>query len=233
MNKLGAHEVMEVHEILSNEISGLNAMMLYRPYVKDQQLQMMMNHQMQACTMDYNQLVQLAQQTGASQAVPARGQKTVAHASGAMATSGGTMPTGGGTMSTSGGTMGTHETMPNYASSSYQPMYGLRQPETQTPAQSTDQLDDADVALALLNCHKQSAALKMKAALEMANPSLRHFVQASANRCADMAYECFQYANQKGYYQVPTLQENTTDTFVHAYGTVSPGNPQPTGGMFM
>ncbi|MCM3703276.1 spore coat protein [Paenibacillus macerans] len=219
MNKLGAHEVMEVHEILSNEICGLNAMMLYRPYVKDQQLQMMMNHQMQACTMDYNQLVQLAQQTGASQAVPARGQKTMANASGMMATS--------------GGTMGAHETMPTYASASYQPMYGLRQPETQTPAHSTDQLDDADVALALLNCHKQSAALKMKAALEMANPALRHFVQASAGRCADMAYECFQYANQKGYYQVPTLQENTTDTFVHAYGTVSPGNPQPSGGMFM
>ncbi|RRJ67512.1 spore coat protein [Paenibacillus oralis] len=158
---------------------------------------------------------------------------SMATSGGTMSTAGGAMPTGSGTMPTAGGTMGTHETMPTYASSSYQPMYGLRQPETQTPAHSTDQLDDADVALALLNSHKQSAALKMKAALEMANPALRHFVQASAGRCADMAYECFQYANQKGYYQVPTLQENTTDTFVHAYGTVPQGNPQPSGGMFM
>ncbi|GIQ71139.1 spore coat protein [Xylanibacillus composti] len=184
MNTLGAHEVLELHEVLNDAIHGLNTMRLYRPYAQDQQLQAMMDRQINAMVMEYNHMVQTAHQQGGSQAVPARrGQMQMQ--------------------------------MPQ----SFQPTYGLRNPQTQMPAGSVEEIDDVDVTICLVNCHKQTAGLKMKATLEMANPALRQMMQTAANSSADMAYESFQYANHKGYYQVPTLKDTTANTFMHAYGT--------------
>ncbi|WP_162990463.1 spore coat protein [Mesobacillus foraminis] len=87
-------------------------------------------------------------------------------------------------------------------SQGFTPIYGLRNPETMTPAMGIEDIDDMDVALALLSTHKTCAGIKMKATLEMANPTLRRAIQMSANSCADMAHGAFQYANQKGYYQL-------------------------------
>lgn len=191
MNMLGAHEVLDLHEVLSESICALNTMQLYRPYVQDQQLQQMMNRHMQAMIADYNNMVQTAHQLGGTQAMPARAHKYMAN--------------------------------PNV---SFQPMYGLHNPQTQTPAAGPDQIDDVDAVIALLNSHKTSAAMKMKATLEMAHPTLRHLMQTSANSCADMAYECFQYANSKGYYQVPTLKDTTTNTMIQSYGTAPMASAQ-------
>ncbi|QYR22059.1 spore coat protein [Paenibacillus sp. sptzw28] len=184
MNTLGAHEVLELHEVLSDAIHGLNTMKLYRPYARDQQLQAMMDRHINALTMEYNNMVQIANQQGAAQAIPARRTNV-------------------------GVTM----------NRSFQPEYGLRNPQTQAPAMSSEEIDDVDVTICVVNCHKQTASLKMKAALEMANPTLRGMMQAAANSSADMAYEGFQYANHKGYYQVPTLKDTTTNTFMNSYGT--------------
>lgn len=189
MNTLGAHEVMELHEVMNDAIHGLNTLQLFRPHAKDPQLQTMVNNHLHACTMEYNNLVQMAHQLGASEAMPARAQKTLP------------------------------DMRMNSADMSFQPLYGLRNPQTQTPAQSSEQIDDMDVALCLITCHKQTAALKMKATLEMANPTLRQFMQTCANKSADMAYEGFQYANQKGFYQIPTLKDTTMNTYMHSYGT--------------
>ena len=36
--QFGAHEVMEVHEVLSSAINAINQCQLYRPHVQDQHL---------------------------------------------------------------------------------------------------------------------------------------------------------------------------------------------------
>ncbi|MFC4598116.1 spore coat protein [Cohnella hongkongensis] len=186
MNSLGAHEVLELHEVLNDAIHGLNTLNLFRPHAQDPMLQAIMDRHIQALTMEYNNMVQLANQQGAGQAVPARRMSAG-------------MPA-------------------NPINQTFQPSYGLRNPQTQTPARSAQELDDVDVVLCIVNCHKQTAALKMKAALEMANPTLRRVMQQGANASADLAYEGFQYANQRGYYQVPTLKDTTQNTYLQSFG---------------
>jgi len=243
MTQLGAHEVMELHEVLNDAIHGLNTMHLYRPYARDPQLQTMMDNHIQQCMMEYNNLVQMAQQFGASQAMSSGGQKM-------MQRMNQTRRMGQSGMTTSMGSLNQMNTMnqtssmstmnqagqtspSSQANPSYQPTYGLHNPQTQAPAESSDQIDDADVTLCIVNCHKQSAALKMKAALEMANPQLRQMVQTGANKSADMAYQGFQYANQRGYYQVPTLKDTTMNTYMQSYGTTQMTNSQPTSTRYM
>lgn len=192
MNTMGAHEAMELHEVLSDAIHGLNTLRLFRPHAKDPQLQAIMDRHMSALTMDYNNMVQVANQQGGSHAIPVR------------------------------------RTAMNRE---FRPTYGLHHPQTQTPASSIEDIDDMDVATCIVNCHKQTAALKMKATLEMANPTLRRLMQQSANASADMAYEGFQYANQMGYYQVPTLKDTTQHTYINSYKAIP--MPSPQAGMFM
>jgi spore coat protein CotF len=195
---LGAHEALELHEVLNEAINGLNTMRLYRQYAKDPSLQNMMDMHINAASMEYNSLIQLTSQQGGMNMVSPR----------QMARTQG-----------------------------FQPTYGLRNPETQAPANSPEDIDDMDVTISLLSCHKTGATIKMKAALEMANPTLRRAMQLGANSCADMAYEAFQYANQKGYYQVPTLKDTTQETYMQSYTTTMPmmqqQNPNQSGNMMM
>ena len=57
------------------------------------------------------------------------------------------------------------------------------------------------------------------AALECANPNLRRMIIQSSNNCAEMAYEIWQFMNEKGYYQVPTMKQMTTNTMTESYKT--------------
>lgn len=178
----GAHEVMEVHEVLSTSIEGINLFHLYRPYVKNQQLRQVLDRQILFMTNEYNNLVQLVEQQGAGQAVPYR-------------------------------------TMKNFA-----PTYGLDNPATNSPNTSANQMDDRDVASGMLLFHKSSAVQKMNSALECADPQLRSAIQQGAINCSEEAYEIWQFMNQNGYYQVPTMKEMTTNTFINSYGqTNAPG----------
>lgn len=196
MNSFGAHEVLELHEVLNDAIYGLNTLNLFRPHAQDPMLQAMVDRHMQALTTEYNYMIQLANQQGAGHAVPARRMNAGGYSE-------------------------------NHMNQAFQPSYGLHNPQTQAPARSAQEIDDADVALCLVNCHKQTASLKMKAALEMADPTLRRTMQQGALNSAEMAYEGFQFANQKGYYQVPTLKDTTQNTYLQAYGTA----PTPQTGM--
>ncbi|WP_274651417.1 spore coat protein [Paenibacillus humicola] len=171
----GAHEVMEVHEVLSCEIDAINNFQLYRPHVKDQQLAHMLEHQLQFMMNGYQSFVQMLNGQGMAQAVPYRAPKNA------------------------------------------NPVYGLRQPGPVAPNTSAEQIDDRDIACGMLGAHKSAAAKKMMAALECADPQIRGMVQQSANNCAELAYETWQYMNQKGYYQVPTMKEVTTQTMLNAY----------------
>lgn len=98
-----------------------------------------------------------------------------------------------------------------------QTKYGLRNPAPQSPNQSPQMLDDRDIASGMLCCTKASALLKISAALECADPQLRQIMIQGAVSCTEKAYEIFQYMNEKGYYQVPTLNPNTQQTMANTY----------------
>lgn len=99
--------------------------------------------------------------------------------------------------------------------------YGLRNPSPVSPQDNTRRLNDRDAASALMCWAKCGAAAKMRAALECADPQLRHMIMQGAVSCAEQSYEIFTYMNQKGLYQVPTMQQRTQNTFTNTF--------QPTG----
>ncbi|HEX7057849.1 MAG TPA: spore coat protein [Bacilli bacterium] len=173
---LGAHETMELHEVLGCAIDGINLFQLYRQHVTDQQLQQILDHQLQFMTGEYNNLVQTLNQQGGGQAIPYRSPKN------------------------------------------FTPKYGLNKPATQTPNASPREMDDHDIASGMMGFHKSSAIMKMHAALECANPQLRAAMQQGSINCSEQAYEIWQYMNQKGFYQVPTMKEMTTNTVIGTYG---------------
>jgi spore coat protein CotF len=59
--------------------------------------------------------------------------------------------------------------------------------------------------------------MRMMASLECADPNLRRMIQQGAMNCSEQAYEVWQYMNQKGYYQVPTMKDMTTQTMIQSY----------------
>lgn len=66
-HQLGAHEVMEAHEVLTDTIDGINQFMLYRPHVRDQQLHQILDRQINFMEQEYQNLVSmLSQQKGVS-----------------------------------------------------------------------------------------------------------------------------------------------------------------------
>lgn len=177
----GAHEVMEIHEVLSDTIDGINQFQLYRPHARDHQLRSILDKQLQFMTQEYNNMVQAINQRGITEAIPYRGPRTTS------------------------------------------PVYGLNNPETQTPNTSIHDMDDRDVASGMLGCHKASASFRMLASLECADLELRRMLQQGAINCAEQAYEVWQYMNQKGYYQVPTMKDVTTSTMINTYSPVNTG----------
>ena len=55
---LGAHEVMEIHEVLTGAVDTINQFQLYRPHVTDQQLGTILDKHQQFMTQEYNNMVQ-------------------------------------------------------------------------------------------------------------------------------------------------------------------------------
>ncbi|MBO8171201.1 MAG: spore coat protein [Bacillaceae bacterium] len=174
--KLGAHEVMEVHEVLTDTIDGINQFQLYRPHVQDPQLATILNNQIQFLIREYNNMVQAVNQHGGAEAIPYR-----------------------------------------KPSDNFSPTYGLDNPSPQSPNTSINQMNDRDVASGMLGCQKSTATLRMAASLECADPQIRRIMQQGAVNSSEQAYEVWQYMNQKGYYQVPTLKDVTTSTMVNTY----------------
>lgn len=103
--------------------------------------------------------------------------------------------------------------------------YGLRNPSPVSPQENARRLNDRDVASALMGVAKCGSEKKMRAALECADPHLRHMIMQGAVSCAEQAYETFAYMNQKGMYQVPTMQQRTQNTVANTFQPtgVSPG----------
>lgn len=178
---LGAHEVMELHEVLSDTVTGINTVQLYSEHCKDPQLKSIVNKQLDFMTNEYNNMASAASQAGFQEAIPYR------------------------------------------ANTNFSPNYGLRSPSPTTPNPSSKQVDDRDVASALMSIHKTGASKRMMASLECANPELRRMLIQGAINCADQAYDVWQYMNSRGYYQVPTMQQNTTNTMMNMYQPMGQG----------
>ncbi len=178
---LGAHETMELHEILTHTIDGINQLQLYRPHVKDSQLKNILDNQINFAYQEYNNMVNAISQRGRGEAIPYRRIGNVS------------------------------------------PSYGLRTPGPVAPNISADEIDDRDIASGMLGMHKSSAVLKMTASLEFADPFLRRMVQQGAMNCSEQAFEVWNFMNQKGYYQVPTMKEMTTETMINTFQPANMG----------
>lgn len=103
--------------------------------------------------------------------------------------------------------------------------YGLRNPQPVAP-QSTGRFNDMMIQRALLCCHKASAISHLQRGLEVSDPNLREMFLHGAVTCFNEAYEVFLFMNQQGSYQVPSMDNHTAKSYLHAY---QPMNEQ--GGM--
>ncbi|MBM4765176.1 spore coat protein [Bacillus sp. B15-48] len=174
----GAHEAMEVHEVLSEKINMISHFNIYAQQTQNQQLMEMINRHQQeeinsydaivAYTHDYTQFTPIPPNTSVSQVTPDQIQ------------------------------------------------YGLNDPTMIAP-ETNAVLNDYEVAMAMLHCHKNAAANGVKAALEIADPNLRQMLTNGAINCINQAYEVFLFMNEQGLYQVPELKDHTAKTFLHSY----------------
>lgn len=175
--ELGAHEMMQLHEVLTDKIDGINQFQLYRPHVKDTQLRSILDNQINFMAQDYNNMVQTISYQGRGEAIPYRRVKNVT------------------------------------------PSYGLKNPSPNAPNISADEMDDRDVASGMLGCHKASATLNTMASLECADPTIRRMLQQGSINCSEQSFEVWNYMNQKGFYQVPTMKQMTTNTMINSFTT--------------
>lgn len=98
--------------------------------------------------------------------------------------------------------------------------YGLRNPQPVAP-QRTGRFNDMMIQTALLSAHKASAVCHVQRGLEVTDPNLRQMFMNGAIACFNQAYETFLYMNQQGTYQVPTMQDHTAKTYLHAFQPVN------------
>jgi spore coat protein CotF len=94
--------------------------------------------------------------------------------------------------------------------------YGLDNPGRIAP-EMNGSLSEEKIAMAMLQCHKNSAKNHLQGALECADPNLRELLMNGAFVCANQAYEVFLFMNRRGLYQVPTMQPHTAKTYLHSY----------------
>lgn len=182
----GAHETMEVHEILNEKINLINHFKMYRQQCQNQWLKQMIDRHLQTAVQSYNQLVSYTHDyNAAQQGMPA-----------------------------------TAEMMQSGHIQTEQIQYGLRNPAEQMPMQSASSFNDHQILCAMLSAHKASAKQHVAAALECADPNIREMLMNGAIACTNQAYEVFLMMNDQGSYQVPTMNDQTAKTFLHAYQPV-------------
>lgn len=63
-NTLGAHEVLEIHEVLNDAVNGINQFHLYEPHVQGDDLRNILSHQLNFMQLEYNMLIDLVGSPG-------------------------------------------------------------------------------------------------------------------------------------------------------------------------
>jgi spore coat protein CotF len=174
----GAHETMEVHEILLEKVNMITHFNIYLSQAQNRELlDMIVRHQQEEIR-SYNEIVAYTHDYNAFSPVPP--------------------------LTDIKGVSPQHI------------KYGLNNPPQLGP-QADTRLSDAEVASAMLCCHKNAARNGMWATLETADPNLRRMLLNSAATCANQAYEVFLFMNRNGLYQIPQMDSHTAKTFIHRY----------------
>lgn len=94
---------------------------------------------------------------------------------------------------------------------------GLHDPQMPAPNPRAVMMSDFSIATIALNWHKMGSVAAMYWANECVQPQLRMYYVNAANSCQQMAYECFQFMNANGLYQVPQLEDHTMQTMMEAF----------------
>ncbi|USG64316.1 spore coat protein [Brevibacillus ruminantium] len=201
----GAHEVMELHEILNGAVDAINTAQLYAPYARDPELVQLLRHQLQFMETEYNSMVHMVQGLGVGEGIPYR---TISSQQAAAPSH-----------------MQPMSQMHMPPSQQALTMSQMTQSQAQPPQQPNThphQIDDRDISSALLGLHKTGATCKMRAVLEAAHPQLRNILLQSAVNCANQAYEVWNYMKSRGYYPFVALPESAQAQLLKGY--------QPTAG---
>lgn len=178
-HRYGAHEVIELHEVLNNAGDALNTLQLYAPYAADPELVQIVHHQMNFMQQEYNGMVHTVRGLGGGEGLPDRpGVQTQAKGT-------------------------------------------LMPPASPQPHANSAQMDDRDVASALLGMHKASAKLQMSAALEAAHPQIRDMLLQGAVNCTHQAYEVWGYMHRKGYYPFAVMPDAANAQLLRPYQPVA------------
>lgn len=106
------------------------------------------------------------------------------------------------------------------APANFQPTYGLTATAPKKPNQSAKEITDEQLSAILLGTIKSSAITKFQASIEASDANWRNGLIQCATSCSEMSYELWQYMNQNGYYQLPTLQQETQQTIVQSYASL-------------
>ena len=199
MMKFGVREAMEMFELLRDSACMIDHYTDYINHCQDPQLKQILENQQRRMVENYHQKVSVIQGHGLDLTNIPRFQSAppVQNTTGA-------------------GMTGLHspaEMAGIYGNSNMQ--FGYQHPgmmhgqEQKLQSQSQSRaLSDRTIAQGALLFHKCGATRDTTAALESAEPHLRNLAANSARVCMDMAYEVFQYMEQKGYYQMPEMPQN-------------------------
>lgn len=102
------------------------------------------------------------------------------------------------------------------------PRVGLQNPQFPAPNMNAQPPSERAIMTTVLNLHKFHGVAWYQFALECTHPQLRTYLVDGALMCDSMAYELFTLMNEKGYYQVPEMDQQVAQTLTNAYS-------QPTG----
>ena len=187
--RYGAHEVIELHEVLNSAVDALNTVQLYAPYASDPELVQIVRHQMSFMQQEYNAMIHTVRGLGAGEIVPYRpGSQLFAGVN---------------------------------------PMLRPDQSAQMHPQVSPMQIDDRDVASALLGMHKAGAKMKMAAALEAAHPQIRDMLLNGAVNCSHQAYEVWGYMQRRGYYPLAVMPADENAQLLRSYEPVAAPPERP------
>ncbi|GAA4704373.1 spore coat protein [Brevibacillus fulvus] len=78
----GAHEIIELHEVLNGTIDAINTLQMYKGFARDPELQQMATVHIRFITDEYNQIVNVVHGLGVPEAIPYRPQTATTQASG-------------------------------------------------------------------------------------------------------------------------------------------------------
>ncbi|WP_231877935.1 spore coat protein [Ferroacidibacillus organovorans] len=98
-----------------------------------------------------------------------------------------------------------------------QPKLGLRNPNMPMPRLNAQAPSERTICTTALSLYKFGAIGWTTFGLECTNPQLREWFMRGTAMSDKMAYEMWGFMNQKGYYQVITLPNETIQAMMHAY----------------